>query len=192
MLNTDRSRCANDHGRYRCALPQGFNLIEMMVVVAVIAILLALAAPSFGKMVQNTKIRTVAEVLQNGMRLAKNEAVRRSRRVTFTLTNAPGFAPPPSTAGKSWSIQTEPLIEGEVGEFIQSASLGGASASVSVTASTATLTFNSVGRLTTDGTNTFDIVNGSGDRPLRVVVSQSGQIRMCDPAQTLATSTTGC
>jgi type IV fimbrial biogenesis protein FimT len=169
------------------------SLVEVMVVVTIATILMLLAAPSFGRWAQNSRTRTVAEVLQNGLRMAQAESARRSRQVMFTLTDAPQLNAVPSVTGKSWSIQTVPLLGAEVGEFIQGAALGNANANVVVTAATAVITFNSLGRLTgAASANTYDITNSAGNRPLRVNVNLSGQIRMCDPAQTLATSATAC
>jgi len=66
---------------------RGFSLIELMVTISVMALLLAAAVPSFGPWVANSRVRSTAESLQNGIRLAQTEAVRRNRQVAFTFTN---------------------------------------------------------------------------------------------------------
>jgi type IV fimbrial biogenesis protein FimT len=63
--------------------------------------------------------------------------------------------------------------------------------------------FNSLGRQTANaspgigattctldatGTSTYDIAVTGGSRPLRVLVSLGGQVRLCDPARTLSAS----
>jgi type IV fimbrial biogenesis protein FimT len=64
------------------------SMIELMVGIAIVAILFMLAAPSFSNWIQNTQIRTAAEAIQSGLMLARGEAVSRNTTVRFQLTNA--------------------------------------------------------------------------------------------------------
>ena len=50
---------------------RGFTLIEMMVTVVLLSILMALAFPAMNGWIRNSRIRTVADALQNGIRLAR-------------------------------------------------------------------------------------------------------------------------
>ena len=99
-----------------------FTLVELIVTVAIMAILAALATPSMIGWVRNNKIRTVSDSLQNGLRLAQAEATRRSRQVVFSLTNdkptASGYTA--ATNGSNWAINTVTLMtEGETREFVE-------------------------------------------------------------------------
>lgn len=69
------------------------SLVEILVAVAILAILLAAAAPEFSSWVQNTKIRNAAEAMQNGLNLAKSEAVHRNAMTQFV-----------SCGGSSWDV----------------------------------------------------------------------------------------
>ena len=71
----------------RCALERGFSLVELMVTVAVLSLLMTLAVPSFNEWIQNGRIRTAAESIQNGLQVARAEAVRRNARVEFALVS---------------------------------------------------------------------------------------------------------
>ncbi|EWS54273.1 MULTISPECIES: prepilin-type N-terminal cleavage/methylation domain-containing protein, partial [unclassified Methylibium] len=62
----------------------GFTLVELMVTITLLAILLALAVPSFTLWINNTRVRSTAQVLQDGLRQAQAEAVRRNRTVSFS------------------------------------------------------------------------------------------------------------
>lgn len=62
---------------------KGMSLVEILVAVAILAILLAAAAPDFSSWIQNTKIRNAAEAMQNGLNLAKSEAVHRNTVAQF-------------------------------------------------------------------------------------------------------------
>ncbi len=142
-------------GRNRSA---GFTLIEMLVTVAIFAILVALTVPSMKMWVANTKVRTVADSLQNGIRLAQSEAERLSRQVVFALTTdqnpATGFTA--VTSGPSWAIQTVPLPgTGEAPTLIASGVLSSAGTVVTIAAGSANQTalcFNSLGRLVSNAT----------------------------------------
>jgi prepilin-type N-terminal cleavage/methylation domain-containing protein len=64
--------------------PLGFTLIEMMVVVALVAILAALAAPSFSTQIANQRVTSVAQELQSLLQLARSEAVYRRTESSVT------------------------------------------------------------------------------------------------------------
>jgi type IV fimbrial biogenesis protein FimT len=134
--------------------------------------------------IQNTRIRTVAESLQNGLQVARSEAVRRNMNVEFILQNANG----------GWLVQ---LQEGAV--FVQR-SAGEGGANVTVTANpqnTTTVTFNGMGRVrptNAGGTAPFTrldfdlpatIMPANKTHDLRLTISVGGEIRMCDPGTTL-------
>lgn len=58
---------------------QGFTLIELMVVIAIVAILLALALPSFESSIRSNRVATATNELMASMSLARTEAVRSAR-----------------------------------------------------------------------------------------------------------------
>lgn len=69
---------------------RGFSLIELMVAVAILAILLALAVPSFQDMIQRNRVRTAAADLTDSLNLARSEAIKRgsSTRLCIDGDNA--------------------------------------------------------------------------------------------------------
>jgi type IV fimbrial biogenesis protein FimT len=68
-------------------LQRGVTLIELAIVLAVVALLYSLAAPSFTVWIHSAQIRTAAESMQNGLQLARAEAIRRNRSVYFWLSS---------------------------------------------------------------------------------------------------------
>jgi type IV fimbrial biogenesis protein FimT len=64
----------------------GFTLIELMIGIAIFALLTALAVPMYGDFMANTQVRTAAESVLTGVRLAQSEALRRGIPVRFELT----------------------------------------------------------------------------------------------------------
>jgi type IV fimbrial biogenesis protein FimT len=75
----------------KATLMKGFTLIELMIALAIFAFLAMLAVPMYGEMLANTEVRTAAESVLSGVRLAQTEAVRRSVPVRFELVNPTGW-----------------------------------------------------------------------------------------------------
>ena len=110
--------------RPRAVIQRGLTLVELLVAMALMVILLFLAAPNFTTWINNTRIRTVSEVLQNGARFAQAEAIRRNRSVVFYLTNAePSLAAAAAANGSNWGARTLSLFAADVPEFIRGGAL---------------------------------------------------------------------
>lgn len=189
---------------------RGFTLVELMVTVTLLAILLALAVPSFTSWINNTRVRTAAQVLQDGLRLAQAEAVRRNRTVSFFVTTeanpdeSTDPADAPTTTATNWGVRTLQLITDEGATFIRGGQLTGVSTGVLISTASTVVCFNAAGQQVanategctidaTDPNAVYNVAHPGGDRPLRVIASLGGRVRMCDPAKTLsATDPDGC
>ena len=64
----------------------GMTLIEVMVVVAIIGIIVAIAAPSFSTMLEKQRIKGAAEAVLADLRWARAEAIKRNETVRVTFT----------------------------------------------------------------------------------------------------------
>ncbi|MGE0671865.1 MAG: GspH/FimT family pseudopilin [Methylibium sp.] len=183
----------------------GFTLVELMVTITLLAILLALAVPSFTLWINNTRVRSTAQVLQDGLRQAQAEAVRRNRTVSFFLTNVvnPTADSAADANGGNWGIRVLPLT-GTTREFVRGGALAGVNNGVTITSANTAVCFNAAGQqvanategCTIDATDpeaVYDVAHPGSDRPLRVIASLGGRVRMCDPAKTLsAANPDGC
>jgi type IV fimbrial biogenesis protein FimT len=187
----------------------GFSLVELMIGLAVFGILVAAGVPSLRGWIQSTQIRTAAESVQNGLQLARSEAVRRNVNTRFQLTTSITASCAISTTGNSWVVSLDnptnacasPLTT--TTGVIQSHSNDEGSPNASMNSDQAAVFFNGLGRqasgtVTTGVTTpnptaivTINITNPTGGtcadvggdmRCLRVVVSTAGSIKMCDPA----------
>ncbi|KQV54355.1 MULTISPECIES: GspH/FimT family pseudopilin [unclassified Duganella] len=191
---------------------RGVTLIELMVAISVLGVLLALAVPSFARMIQDAQNRTAAESLLNGLQLARAEALRRNTPVRFKLTDAEGKVA--WTVGcANAAICSTSLQERSPDEGGSNARVGISKAALSkpLTATTfatvltagagldqpASVTFDSFGRApAAAGTEIvrIDVTNAQSNSARRYVVTigQGGQVRMCDPDTRLGGTPQGC
>lgn len=182
---------------------RGLTLVELLVAMALMVILLFLAAPNFTTWINNTRIRTVSEVLQNGARFAQAEAIRRNRSVVFYLTNAePSLAAAAAANGSNWGARTLALFAADVPEFIKGGALSDVAPGVLITGPAA-ICFNAAGQQITvaaegcaAGLASYVVRRPEANpdlRRLRIDVSLGGRVRMCDPDKVLsATVPEGC
>ena len=77
---------------------RGVTLLELLIVLALIALVTGFAVPMFGGPVSTTELRTSARQLAAGLRLARSEAVS-ERRETFLVLDV---------AGKRFKVDRDP------------------------------------------------------------------------------------
>ncbi len=65
----------------------GFTFLEMMVVVAILAVLAAIALPNMGSMIRTQQVKTASFDVFAALVLARSEAIKRNVSVTITPTN---------------------------------------------------------------------------------------------------------
>lgn len=175
---------------------RGFNLIEVMITLTVLAVLITLGAPGFAEWIQAQRLRTSAEAITNGMQVARGEAIRQNLAVSLGLE-------PPTTAWTVCPATVSPCDSTTpAGSFIQTKSAQEGSGSTNLSATPAgaiRVTFSALGNVidNPDGTPRLTQVDvtppdpsecsaaGGSKRCLRVVISPAGSIRMCDPTPTI-------
>lgn len=178
---------------------RGVTLIEILIAFVLLGFLITLSLPSFAAWISNAKVRTVAESLQQGVRTAQAEAVRRNRQVVLFFTNQTpaGVGPAAIAGGRNWSVQTVQQFGAADAQFVQGGALTDVASDVTIASETATpvtaLCFNSMGRLVVNAnpgpsggscaaaSADLRVASTSSDRPLRVLVGVAGQVRLCDP-----------
>ncbi|MBA2591631.1 MAG: GspH/FimT family pseudopilin [Pseudomonadota bacterium] len=66
---------------------KGFTLLELMIVVALVAIIATMGYPSFTELIVSQRVRAAASALYDSLLLARSEAVKRNTAVSMSVTN---------------------------------------------------------------------------------------------------------
>lgn len=160
----------------------GFTLIEAMIAIALLALLLALGAPSLQNWLKNARIRTTAEEALAGVQLARSEAVRSNCIASFALTDGGGWEVERGTncpGGSGVQSRSEIAAVGEVvvtptPDAATTVSFGGTGFRVANEDRSPTLTSFVVDLPSS-------VLDASETRELQIEIERNGQIRMCDP-----------
>ncbi len=190
----------------------GVSLIELMIGIVIVSVLMVMGAPSFSLWMQNTQTRSAAESIQNGLQIARTEAVRRNADVRFNLTDAGGLV--------AWSVDcVNVTADCPAGIQTRSGSEGGSNARAGISVAAlpspipaghfnaalaagaglpAGVTFDGIGRVPTANVGTditrVDVTNAANAnvRRMVIVIGTGGQTRMCDPAIAITDNPQGC
>lgn len=85
-------------------LDKGFSLIELMIVVALAAIFLSLATPSFTDLIKNNRMTSLTNELVSGINIARQAAISRGViAIMCQSNNANSITPSCVTSGVEWA-----------------------------------------------------------------------------------------
>ncbi|MBK1647898.1 GspH/FimT family pseudopilin [Rhabdochromatium marinum] len=85
--------------RARC---QGVTLVELVMTLAIAAILLAIGVPSFQNITATNRIASLTNELRGALQLARSEAVKRGRTVTVCKSDDITDSTPTCNASANW------------------------------------------------------------------------------------------
>ena len=171
---------------------RGLTLIELMVTIAVLAILLALAVPAFSDFFEKARLRGAADDLESFVNAQRLNAVRSDRDINLTLRGAGsnwcvgaraaadpalGAQVPPATACDCIDDATECTVGGQQAVLSSAAS----GSSTTIDAADIAVVIDSQRGTLTNFANAGNVVltSSSGRFQLRVDVQPLGQARTC-------------
>jgi type IV fimbrial biogenesis protein FimT len=151
------------NGCCRSAVEEGFTLLEMVVVMAVLGILLAVAAPSLRSFMLTQEVKTATVDIHTGLLYARSEAVKRNTDVSLNPVAAGVWNGVWNVEYGSAPVTTLKTMDSH--------------SDLTITGSTGTVTYSRNGRLATgSGTVTFSIsMAGNNEVVMRcITISPSG------------------
>ena len=182
-------------GRSAVQKSQGFTRIELMVTVAVLAVLLALATPSFSDFFQRYRLRGAADKVVNTLAAARAEAVMRNRDVAINFKGGGSSwcmgakaAANPATAGEpvgaALACDCGVANSCKISDDRELVVLASQVSGVSISALPADLTFSSRsgGTSPVGTTATTTLSSPNGKFKLRLDVSPLGRTTLCVPS----------
>lgn len=161
----------------------GFTLIELLITVAIFAIGLGLAAPSFQSVIQNNRSINLSNDLISSIHIARSEAIKRGVSVSICPASNQNFNSCGSNWSQGWIIfvnpdenstfandATEPLIR------IQQINTQTANITPSPAGSIITYTSRGFANATTSNTSFTVLSNGcSGNNGRQISISTTGR-----------------
>jgi len=188
-------------------MAHGFSIIELMVTVAIIAILLVMTIPAYGTWMADAHVRAAAESLTNAIRLTQSTAVAKGRTSLFALTAdpQPSVNSTAAASASNWFATLNVLggsdeTKASLGLILKSTE--GTQHQVTISGP-AVVCFNALGRqtslaaaassLSTGCTAAdpavFQVSRASGaSRYFKVLVYAGGRVRMCDAAKAISSN----
>ena len=167
--------------------PRGVVLVELLVVFALTAVLLAIALPDYGALVRRQQLRTAVVDLTGALALARAQALARAGRVELVPLDAGG-----SNWNAGWVVLVDRDGDRRPGPGDERIAVHGPlPAGMVLTTAFSThqqpdyIAFNSGGRgcradsalAARFGTLTLR----AGDEQRRVIINMLGRVRVCDP-----------
>lgn len=168
---------------------RGFTLIELMVVLAVVAVLVTVAAPALQAFIDKNRLVGASEAIYTQVQQARSEAVKTSANVMLVFSKSAwcaGYGP--ESAG-ACDCTKAPADGGCVGTLRGPSLSGGDFKGVTMKSAPASITFDGVRGIVAASSAVQEAVGETGvllesklGRQLRLDIGAMGSAAVCSPA----------
>lgn len=176
---------------YRRTRQHGFSVLELMVTVSILAILIGIGMPQMAQWIQRMTVSSASELIQNGLRQAIGEAIRRNTEVDFILTDGtPSVSGVGSLVAKqdgaNWAIRV--VDASASNRYVNGHQTKELSSDVTLQGP-AGVRFNGSGRVLdltgtpVGGKQVFRITRSGSGLAYCVFVTPGAAVKMCDPSR---------
>ena len=141
----------------------GFTLIELMTAVAVLALLMTMAVPSYRSFTATQRLRAASFDLRTDLLLARSEALKRNTTVTIERRASTGWK-------SGWTVKVD-------SSALELRARNDVGTDVDVSVASSSITFNGSGRVSSpSGTVQFALTASTGSTDLArcIVLDASG------------------
>lgn len=173
------------------AVQRGFSILELMVTVSILAILIGIGMPQMAQWIQRMTVSSASELVQNGLRQAIGEAIRRNTEVDFILTDGtPSVSGVASLVAKqngaNWAIRVVDTTASN--RYVNGHLTKELSTDVTLQGP-AGVRFNGSGRVLdltgtpVGGKQIFRVTRSGSGLAYCVFVTPGAAVKMCDPSR---------
>lgn len=90
---------------------RGFTVIELMVTLAILAIMMGLGVPSFRAFINSQRVKSATSELMTTLVIARSEAIKRNTAVAITPTDAANWAKGWAAAAGATTLHTQAEVQ---------------------------------------------------------------------------------
>lgn len=145
----------------------GFTLVELMIGLAIAAIVMTLGVPSFRDLIQNNRVTTTTNEIVLALQMGRSEAAKRGQSITVCASADGDTCSGATNWATGWIVTT-----GASDEIRVTSALSGG---LTLTGSASQVVFRSAGDTAAGLTLTLSFSGCTGDRARAITVAASGQ-----------------
>ncbi|MFO1433639.1 MAG: GspH/FimT family pseudopilin [Candidatus Competibacteraceae bacterium] len=158
---------------------KGFTLIEMMITVAIAAILLTVAVPGFQAFIANNRLSTQANTFISSLQLARSEAIKRNLSVTVCQSGDGQSCNTTNGFEQGWIVFVDPDNSNtrDTGEAIILANQG-LPQGMSLTGGRTAISYRADGTVAPLNNTTLHLCHQGNTNGRDIVINVTGRIRV--------------
>ena len=172
---------------------RGFTLIELMVVAVLVAIILALAVPSFKDTLARKRMEGVASELATDIQYARSEAAQRNAAVRIIVgANCYAVHVVGSTAATDCTTLGTNAVSLKTVQVADGTSLAFASNNARAFLEFDPVRGMAIDSADADSSGNVTVTNSAGNWQIQARVSKQGRVKLCSPNNTVTGLATDC